>query len=62
MSEDNSVKTARPRVLVVDEYSSFFGGLNDRLKEELRAIEGVPNAAYLVMDGESSSSTSWYSW
>ncbi|CAI9912256.1 TPA: hypothetical protein L4F62_004063 [Pseudomonas aeruginosa] len=51
MSEDNSVKTARPRVLVVDEYSSFFGGLNDRLKEELRAIEGVPNAAYLVMDG-----------
>lgn len=51
MSEDYSVNTARPRVLVVDEYSSFFGGLNDRLKEELRAIEGVPNAAYLVMDG-----------
>lgn len=51
MSEDNNVNTARPRVLVVDEYSSFFGGQSDRLKEELRAIEGVPNAAYLVMDG-----------
>ncbi|MDS9917751.1 hypothetical protein RMI87_30055 [Pseudomonas aeruginosa] len=51
MSEDYSVKTARPRVLVVDEYSSFFGGQNDRLKEELRAIDGVPNAAYLVKDG-----------
>ncbi|EPP9374421.1 hypothetical protein PZF67_006142 [Pseudomonas aeruginosa] len=51
MSEDNNVNTARPRVLIVDEYSSFFGGQSDRLKEELRAIEGVPNAAYLVKDG-----------
>lgn len=52
MSDDKNVKTERPRVLVVDEYSNFFGGLNDTLKEELRKVSGVPNATYLVNDGK----------
>ncbi|HEJ3361539.1 hypothetical protein LUW10_32075 (plasmid) [Pseudomonas veronii] len=52
MSNDKNVKTERPRMLVVDEYSNFFGGLNDTLKEELRNVSGVPNATYLVNDGK----------
>lgn len=48
MSNDKNVKTERPRMLVVDEYSNFFGGLNDTLKEELRNVSGVPNATYLL--------------
>lgn len=51
MSDDNNVKPERPRMLVVDEYSNFFGGLNETLKEELRKVSGVPNATYLVKDG-----------
>lgn len=51
MSDETNAKTERRRVLIVDEFSSYFGAQNDRLKEELRAIEGVPNAAYLVKDG-----------
>ncbi|HCF9660087.1 TPA: hypothetical protein NI776_001814 [Pseudomonas aeruginosa] len=51
MSNEITTKTERRRVLIVDEFSSYFGAQNDRLKEELRAIEGVPNAAYLVKDG-----------
>ena len=39
-------------MLVVDEYSNFFGGLNETLKEELRKVSGVPNATYLVNDGK----------
>lgn len=38
--------------VVFDEMGDYFGGLNDGLKEELRAIEGVPNAAYLVQGGQ----------
>jgi len=51
MYDEKNAKTERQRVLLVDEFSSYFGAQNDRLKEELRAIEGVPNAAYLVKDG-----------
>lgn len=51
MSGEQNAKTERRWVLVVDEFSSYFGAQNDRLKEELRAVEGVPNAAYLVKDG-----------
>ncbi|MEA8592128.1 hypothetical protein PZT57_26140 [Pseudomonas aeruginosa] len=51
MSDEQNANTGRRRVLIVDEFSSYFGAPNDRLKEELRAIEGVPNAAYLVKDG-----------
>ncbi|MGG2621707.1 hypothetical protein [Pseudomonas aeruginosa] len=51
MSDEQNAKTERRRVLIVDEFSSYFGAQNDRLKEELRAVDGVPNAAYLVKDG-----------
>jgi hypothetical protein len=36
---------------VLDEAGFYFGGRNDDLKEELRQIDGVPNATYLVKDG-----------
>ncbi|KIU54546.1 hypothetical protein QV12_00385 [Pseudomonas putida] len=52
MSDDKHVKTEPPRMLFVDEYSNFLGGLNDTLKEELRKVSGVPNATYLVNDGK----------
>ncbi|HCE7248053.1 TPA: hypothetical protein NHR53_005963 [Pseudomonas aeruginosa] len=51
MSDEQNANTGRRRVLIVDEFSSYFGAQNDRLKEELRAVDGVPNAAYLVKDG-----------
>eukprot|EP01132_Coremiostelium_polycephalum_P020763 gene20763-24669_t len=52
MSDDKHVKTEPLRMLFVDEYSNFLGGLNDTLKEELRKVSGVPNATYLVNDGK----------
>lgn len=36
----------------LDEFGYYFGGRNDTLKEDLRKIEGVPNATYLVKDGQ----------
>lgn len=36
----------------LDEFGYYFGGQNDTLKEDLRKIEGVPNATYLVKDGQ----------
>lgn len=51
MSDDKSANPEQLRMLVVDECSSYFGGQNDSLKEELRKIAGVPNATYLVKDG-----------
>lgn len=51
MSDDKNTKAEHPRVLFVDEMSSYMGGLNDRLKEDLREIAGVPNSKYLVRDG-----------
>ena len=51
MADGNNTNAENPRVLFVDEMSSFMGGQNDRLKEDLREIAGVPNAKYLVKDG-----------
>ena len=50
MSDGKNTKAEHPRVLFVDEMNSYMGGLNDRLKEDLREISGVPNAKYLVKD------------
>lgn len=36
----------------LDEFGYHFGGRNDNLKEDLRKIDGVPNATYLVKDGQ----------
>lgn len=36
--------------VVLDEFGYYFGGRNDTLKEDLRKIDGVPNASYLVKD------------
>ncbi len=38
--------------MFIDECGGYFGGLNDSLKEDLRNIDGVPNASYLVKDGQ----------
>jgi len=38
-----------PRVFL-DEIGYYFGGHNDCIKEDLRRIDGVPNATYLVKD------------
>jgi hypothetical protein len=35
-----------------DEFGYYFGGHNDSLKEDLRKIDGVPNATYFVKDGQ----------
>lgn len=51
MIDGGSGKTEPRRMLVVDEFSSYFGGLNDNLKEQLRSITGVPNSEYLVRNG-----------
>lgn len=40
------------KMVVLDEFGYYFGGQNDSLKEELRKIEGVPNATYLVKAGQ----------
>ncbi len=46
--------TSSPQTLNVffDEAGYYFGGQNDGLKEDLRKIEGVPNATYLVNGGQ----------
>ena len=46
--------TSSPHTLKVfsDEAAYYFGGNNDGLKEDLRKIEGVPNATYLVDNGQ----------
>lgn len=36
----------------IDEFGDYFGGRNDSLKEGLRNIDGIPNASYLVKDGQ----------
>lgn len=40
-----------PSMMFFDEAGCYFGCQNDSLKEELRKIEGIPNATYLVADG-----------
>ena len=46
-TENTSLKS-----LVMDEYNYHIAGGNENLKEELRAIEGIPDATYLVKDGK----------
>ncbi len=45
MTNDN-----KPPMVFLDEFGYYFGGSNDSLKEDLRKIDGVPNATYLVKD------------
>lgn len=53
MEESTLMITATPRepLVVLDEFGYYFGGLDEGVKEELRVIDGVPNASYLVKDG-----------
>ncbi len=46
--------TSSPQTLNVffDEAGYYFGGQNDKIKEDLCKIEGVPNATYLVNGGQ----------
>lgn len=37
---------------ILDEAGYYFRGRNESLKEDLRKIDGVPNATYLVKDGQ----------
>lgn len=37
-------------MVFLDEAGYYFGGHNDGLKEDLRKIDGVPNATYLVKE------------
>jgi len=47
----NSSTRQKPLVFL-DEAGYCFGVQKDGLKEDLRKIEGVPNATYLVKDGQ----------
>lgn len=38
------------KMVLLDEAGYYWGSLNDDLKEDLRKIDGVPNATYLVKD------------
>lgn len=44
--------TPQVPVVILDEFGYYFGGRNDNLKEDLRKIDGVPNATYLVKNGQ----------
>ncbi len=54
MKESTPMTTSTPQAPMVflDEAGYYFGGYYDSLKEDLRKIDGVPNATYLVKDGE----------
>lgn len=41
-------KSSLPKVVILDEFSSYFGNPSDSLRRELRDVQGVPNAKYLV--------------
>lgn len=40
------------KYLVMDEAASLLSGIDDRLRDELRGIDGIPNATYLVTKGQ----------
>lgn len=44
------MQPTQPPVVFLDEFGYYFGGRNDTLKEDLRKIDGVPNATYLVKE------------
>lgn len=46
-----TTKTQAP-IVVLDEFGYYFGNNDDGLREEIRQIEGVPNATYLVADNK----------
>lgn len=52
MKESTPMTTSTPQapVMILDEFGYYFGGRNDSLKEDLRKIDGVPDATYLVKD------------
>ena len=54
MKESTPMTTSTPQapVVILDEFGYYFGGRNDNLKEDLRKIDGVPNATHLVKDGQ----------
>lgn len=41
---------AQIEITILDEFGDYFGGHNDGLRRALRAIDGVPDASYLVGD------------
>lgn len=45
------MNTLNAPAVFLDEMGYYFGRQDDSLKEELRKIEGVPNATYVVKDG-----------
>ncbi|MDV7392365.1 hypothetical protein RZS08_13455, partial [Arthrospira platensis SPKY1] len=47
-----TTSTQQAPMVFLDEFGYYFGGRNDSLKEDLRKIDGVPNATYLVKDGQ----------
>lgn len=52
MATDIQPREHLPKLVVMDEASRFFGIQDDELREKLREIEGIPNASYLVRDGQ----------
>jgi len=48
VNEEQAIGPLAPFVTVMDEVGYYFGGTNDDLKEQLRSLDGVPNATYLV--------------
>lgn len=53
MNQDLSATSVLPpKLMFIDEAGCLLGNKDDQLKEDLREIEGVPNATYLVKDGQ----------
>ncbi len=48
----NSTAQMEPKVVLLDEAGYYFGSQDDSIKAELRNIEGVPNATYVVNEGK----------
>lgn len=50
MNPDNIIQAGR--LVILDEASHYYGNPEDDLKEQLRDLDGVPNATYWVKDGQ----------
>lgn len=47
-----ATEPSKPMKLIYDEWGYYFGHSDDRLKEELRCIDGVPNATYMKIGND----------
>lgn len=56
MKESTPMTTSTPQapMVILDEAGYYFGGHNDSLKEDLRKIDGVPNATYSARSQDTS--------